>query len=181
MIGELYKRYKKGDNDAILEIIDNFKPLIFKESRKWKIKCYDYEDLVQHGYLSIIKALNIFKGEPEKFVGYCIKAIKMNYRALLKGEIKHHREIPDEYILDKADNDYLFTLEDEVIAYEKTKELYNALDKLSESEKHIIKEAYFNNNLVNKIALDSNLTYNKVRYKKFKALKKLQKELKVHI
>lgn len=181
MIANLYKRYKSGDDDAVLEIMDKFKPLILKEASKWKIKCYDYCDLVQHGYLSIIKALKMFKGEPERFIGYCVKTIKTNYKALLKGEIKHHREIPDEFILDKSDNDYLFTLEDEIIAHEKVKELYIAMDKLSHSEKHIIEEIYFKDNSVNKVALNNNLTYNKVKYKKFRALKKLQRELKVHI
>ncbi|MEL5898031.1 sigma-70 family RNA polymerase sigma factor, partial [Clostridium sporogenes] len=53
---KLLCQYKNGNTKALKKIIDNFIPLILNEASKWKIKCYDYEDLVQHGYLSVIKA-----------------------------------------------------------------------------------------------------------------------------
>ncbi|EJO5348253.1 sigma-70 family RNA polymerase sigma factor [Clostridium botulinum] len=177
---KLLEEYRKGDIEALNKIIENFNPLILKEALKWKIQCYDYEDLVQHGYLSVIKAANMFKGEEGKFVPYCINAIKTNYKALLKGEIKHHREIPDENILNKG-NEYMFTIEDEIIAYEKTKEIYKALDKLTEEEKQIINDFYIKNNSLNKVAKDTNKTYNSVRYTKDKAVKKLEKILEKRI
>ncbi|KEI77772.1 sigma-70 family RNA polymerase sigma factor [Clostridium botulinum] len=175
----LLEKYRNGDMGALNEVIENFNPLILKEASRWRIGCYEYEDLVQHGYLSVIKAVNMFKGEESKFVPYCINAIKTNYKALLKGEIKHHREIPDENILNKG-NEYMFTIEDEIIAYEKTKEIYEALDKLTQEEKQIINDFYIKNNSLNKVAEDTNKTYNSVRYTKDKAIKKLQKILEEH-
>lgn len=182
---KLYKKAKDGDNEAMTKIIENFMPLILKEASRWKIKCYDYEDLVQHGYLSVIKAVNMFKGEEKAFIPYCIKAIRLNYRALLKGEIKHHREIPDEFIQwngDFANNDsnYLFTIEDEIIAYEKIKELYEALDKLLPEEREVIQSFFINNSTLSEIAAAKDKSYSSVRYTKDKAIKKLQKLLKEH-
>lgn len=175
------EKAKIGDSLAIEEIINKFSPLIFKESGKYKIKCYDFEDLVQHGYLSVIKAINMYKGNGDNFIPYCIQAIRINYRALLKGQIKHHREIPDEYILEKGDNDYLFTLEDEIIAYEKTKELYEALDKLSPNERYIIGSFYIKNKAMGEIASTMDKNYNEIRYAKDKAIKKLRKCLEQHL
>ncbi|MHB9949155.1 RNA polymerase subunit sigma [Clostridium botulinum] len=173
---QLIKKYKEGDNRALQKIIDNFIPLILKEASKYKIKCYDYEDLVQHGYLSVIKAANMYKGEDKNFKFYCIKAIKQNYKALLKCEIKHHREIPQE-------NDiysYEFTVEDEILAYEKTKEIYKALDNLNKDERAVIEGFYFKNKTIENIAKENNKSYNNIRYKKDKIIKKLQNSLEKH-
>lgn len=177
---KLLCQYKNGNTKALKKIIDNFIPLILKESSKWKIKCYDYEDLVQHGYLSVIKACNKYSGNGDNFIPYCIKTIKNNYKALLKGEIKHHSEIPNEFILNKA-NDYIFTLEDEIIAYEKIKELYKALDTLSPNERYIIGSFYIENKAMGEIASTMDKNYNEIRYAKDKAIKKLQRMLRNHI
>lgn len=174
---QLIKKYREGDNGALQKIIDCFIPLILKEASKYKIKCYDYEDLVQHGYLSVIKAINMYKGEDKNFKFYCIKAIKQNYRALLKGEIKHHKEIPG----DKDIYPYEFTLEDEILAYEKTKEVYKALDVLTKDERNIIEGFYFKDKTLKSIAKENNKSYNNTRYKKDKVIKKLQNSLKKHI
>ncbi|NFE80526.1 sigma-70 family RNA polymerase sigma factor [Clostridium sporogenes] len=177
---KLLEKYRNGDVEALNKIIENFNPLILKEASKWRIQCYEYEDLVQHGYLSVIKVANIFQGEESKFVPYCINAIKTNYKALLKGEIKHHREMSDEYILDKYDDEYMFTIEDEILAYEKTKEIYEALDALTSEEKNIINDFYFKEKTIDKIAKENNKSYNNVRYKKDKIIKKLQDSLEKH-
>jgi RNA polymerase sigma factor (sigma-70 family) len=174
----LYKKAKAGDSYSMAKIIEYFMPLVLKEASRWKIKCYDYEDLVQHGYLSIIKAVNMFEGEEKAFVPYCIRAVILNYRALLKGQIKHHREIPDEFIYDKGE--YAFTIEDEIIAYEKTKELYEALDKLLPGEREVVQSFYIENNTLSEIAAAKDKSYNSVRYTKEKAVKKLQMLLKEH-
>ncbi|MBN3407959.1 RNA polymerase subunit sigma [Clostridium botulinum] len=173
---KLIKKYREGDNRALQKIIDNFIPLILKEASKYKIKCYDYEDLVQHGYLSVIKAANMYKGEDKNFKFYCIKAIKQNYKALLKGEIKHHREIPE----DKDIYSYEFTVEDEILAYEKIKEVYKALDVLTNEERNIIECFYFKDKTIKSIAEQNNKSYNNIRYQKDKIIKKLQNSLEKH-
>lgn len=173
----LVKRYRDGEDAILKDIIDKFVPIILKEAAKYKIKCYDYEDLVQHGYLSVIKAVNMYKGNGDSFKYYCIKAIKQNYRALLKGEIKHHREIPEE----KDIYPYKFTLEDEILAYEKTKDLYKALDSLNKYEISIIESFYFKNKTIESIAKKNKKSYNNIRYEKDKIIKKLQKKLTNHI
>lgn len=170
---------KKGDSIAIEEIIKNFIPLILKESSRYIIKCYDYEDLVQHGYLSVIKAVKMFKGEDKFFTPYCIRAIQLNYKALLKKEIKHHREIPDEFM--QINKEYEFTIEDEILAFERTKELYEAMDKLTEEEKRVISSFYIDKISLSEIAATSDKTYNNVRYLKDRAVRKLQKLLCEHI
>lgn len=161
-----------------METIKKFNSLILKEASKYKIKGYEYEDLVQHGYLTVIKVVRMYKGDPNYFDAYCIKAIRNNYKALLKGEIKHYRELENENIQALSDDKYFFTIEDELIAYENTKKLYKALDKLSKEEKKVIEGFYFEDKSLEEIAADDDRSYNNIRYLKNKALKKLKLMLK---
>ena len=171
---EYVKRYKQGNKKALDIIIDNFAPIIFKEASKYKIKCYDYEDLVQHGYLSVIKAVNMYKGDGKSFNFYCIKAIKQNFMALLKGEIKHHRERPTE----KDIYPYKFTIEDEILAYEKTKILNKALNSLDSIEKSIFCDFYIKEDTIENISKENNRSYNNIKYRKNKLILKLRDNLK---
>ncbi|MBZ9609322.1 sigma-70 family RNA polymerase sigma factor [Clostridium estertheticum] len=115
---KLVEKAKTKESGATEAIIEKFKYLIFKEASRYHIPGYELEDLVQHGYLSVIKAIDMYKLGSNSFNGYCINSIRMNFKALLKGQIKHFREIPNNEMLDfDTAGHYEFTLEDEVIAY----------------------------------------------------------------
>jgi len=117
----------------------------------------------------------MYKLGSNSFNGYCINAITMNFNALLKGEIKHYREMPSNEMLDfDTAIDYEFTLEDEVIAYEEVKKLYAALDKLKPLEREVIERFYINNESIGEIACDSDKSYYYFARIKKKALEKLR-------
>jgi len=115
---KLVEKAKKSEEGASAEIIEKFKYLVYKEASRYHIPGYAMDDLIQHGYLSILKAIAMYKLGSNSFNAYCINSIRMNFKALLKGQIKHFREVPNNDMLDfdTAEN-YEFTLEDEVIAY----------------------------------------------------------------
>ncbi|QGU96835.1 sigma-70 family RNA polymerase sigma factor [Clostridium bovifaecis] len=167
---ELIKKAKEGDREAATAIIEKYKKYVFKKANYYHVPGYDYEDLVQHGYLSIIKAIHMYKLGSNSYNGYFMNAIKMNFAALLKGEINHYREIPDENILNK-DEEYNFTIEDEVIAYEEVKELYEALDKLELKEREILERRYIKEESFTEIAADMNFKYDRTTYLRNRALK----------
>ena len=56
---------------------------------KYHIQGYVLEDLIQHGYLSVNKAIAIYKLGSKSFNGFCIAAIKVNFKALQKWLVKH--------------------------------------------------------------------------------------------
>jgi RNA polymerase sporulation-specific sigma factor len=172
---KLVEKAKTKEGAAIEEIIEKFKFLVFKEASRYHVPGYEVEDLVQHGYLSIIKAIAMYKLGSNSFNGYCINAIRMNFRALLKGEIKHFREVSNNEMLDfDTVEDYQFTLEDEVIAYDEVKKLYVALDKLEPLEREIVERYYVLDQSLGEIACDRDKSYHQfVRIKK-KALEKLR-------
>jgi len=172
---KLVEKAKTKEGRAAEEIIEKFKYLIFKEATRYHIPGYAVEDLIQHGYLSVIKAIAMYKLGSDSFNGYCINAIKMNFKALLKGQIKHFREVPSSETLDfDTSGDYEFTLEDEVIAYDEVKKLYIALDKLDPSERDILERYYILEQPLGEIACDSDKSYHQFARMKRKALEKLR-------
>ena len=173
---KLVEKAKTKEESATEEIIEKFKYLIFKEASKYHIPSYNYEDLVQHGYLSVLKAIAMYKLGSNSFNAYCINSIKMNFRALLKGKIKHFRETPNSDILDfDTIRDYEFTLEDEVIAYDEVKKLYVALDKLDPTQRDILERYYVLDQSLGEIACDGDKSYHQFARMKRKALEKLRR------
>ena len=172
---KLVEKAKNKEDGATEEIIEKFKYLIFKEASRYHIPGYNAEDLVQHGYLSVIKAIAMYKLGSNSFNGYCISSIRMNFKALLKGEIKHFREVPNNDMLDfDTAGNYEFTLEDEVIAYEEVKKLYLSLDTLEPFERSILERFYIQGQSLGEIACDSDKSYHYFARIKKKALGKLK-------
>jgi len=141
IIEELIKRAKGGESTATNEIIQKFSCFIIKQEAKYRVPSYDFNDLVQHGYLSVIKAVHLYKIGRGSFTTYCTNAVINNFKALLKGEIKHLREVQDDTIIDLKPYD--FTLEDEIIAYDEAQKVNKAMDKLESIEKDIIRLVYY--------------------------------------
>ncbi|MGH4120850.1 sigma-70 family RNA polymerase sigma factor [Clostridium sp.] len=171
----LVRKAKINEGGATEELTGRFKYLIFKEATRYHIPGYDLSDLVQHGYLSVLKAIAMYKLGSNSFNGYCINSIKMNYKALLKGQIKHYREVPNSDMLDfDLSGNYEFTLEDEVIAFDEVKKLYAAIDTLEPLEREIIEKYYILEKSLGEIACDSDKSYHQFARLKKKALKKLK-------
>ena len=172
---KLIEKAKAKESGATEEVLGNFKYFIVKQASRYHIPGFDLEDLIQHGNLSVIKAIAMYKLGSNSFNGYCINSIKMNFKALLKGQIKHFREVPNNDMLevDTAGN-YEFTLEDEVIAYDEVKKLYIALDKLDPLEREIINRYYILEETLGEIACDSDKSYHQFARIKRKALEKLK-------
>jgi len=172
---KLVQKAKIKEDGAAEEIIEKFKYLIFKEASRYHIPGYTIEDLLQHGYLSVIKAIAMYKLGSNSFNGYCINAIRMNFKALLKGQIKHFREVPNSDMLDlDLSGNYEFTLEDEVIAYDEVKKLYVALGTLEPLEREILEKYYLLDQTLGEIACDSDKSYHHFARIKKKALKKMK-------
>ncbi|MCY6354389.1 RNA polymerase sigma factor [Clostridium sp. ZS2-4] len=174
---DIIRKAKLGDKKSVEWIINKYKNYIFKKAWQLKIPGYNLDDLVQHGYLSIIKAIHMYKLGSRSYNGYFINSIDKNFYALLKGKIKHYREVPDENIMNR-DEQYDFTLEDEVIAYEEALKLRAELEKLAPEEREVIEKHYLMEKSYREIAADIDKTVSQVRYLRNKGIEKLKEEYK---
>jgi DNA-directed RNA polymerase, sigma subunit (sigma70/sigma32) len=75
IIEELIKRAKGGDSTAVNEIIEKFSCFIIKQAAKYRVSSYDFDDLLQHGYLSVIKAIHLYKIGRGSFTTYFTNAV----------------------------------------------------------------------------------------------------------
>lgn len=172
---ELVKRAKSGDKSAAGEIIKKFNYFVIKQAGKYQIPSYSFEDLVQHGYLSVIKSIHLYKEGKSSFTTYCTNAVVNNFNTLLKGQIKHYREIQDEGVLNSQVYD--FSLEDEIIAYEETEKISQAIEMLEGEEQRVIKRIYIEDKTLKAVAKELNICYRKAIYVKKDAFEKLKKYL----
>nr|WP_307720512.1 sigma-70 family RNA polymerase sigma factor [Clostridium tagluense] len=178
ILESLVEKAKNGDRKSLMDIIERYKFLIIKLAGSYHIPSYEIDDLVQHGYLSVIKAVNLYKLGSNTFDGYCIHAIRTNFKALLKGEIKHYREVPNpQPTSSSASCEYEFTLEDEVIAFDEAQRLYKALKKLDPVERDVVSRFYLHYDSLREIACDGDKSYAHYRKIKDKALKNILKIL----
>jgi RNA polymerase sporulation-specific sigma factor len=176
ILESLVEKAKNGDRRSLMDIIERYKFLIIRLAGQYHIPSYEFDDLVQQGYLSVIKAVSLYKLGSNTFDGYCIQSIRTNYKALLKGTVKHYREVPNcEPISLNAAAEYSFTLEDEVIAHDEIKRLYAALEKLTPFEKTVVERFYIIKDSLKEIACEGDYSYYDYVRIKNKALEKLKK------
>ncbi|MFT8314023.1 MAG: sigma-70 family RNA polymerase sigma factor [Clostridium sp.] len=171
----LVKSARNGSNESMEIILNKFNYFIIKHAGKYIVPSHDFDDLIQHGFLSIIKAVYLYKLGSNNFTTYCTNAIINNYKALLKGHIKHFREVQNEAILGLQVYD--FTLEDEVIAYDETKRIMEALDKLPTQERNIVSGVYIQRRPLTEVAATYDINYRKAVEIKKKALNRLRQLL----
>lgn len=172
----LIKIAKEGDKDAMEAIIKRFNYFVIKQAGKYKIPSYDFDDLIQHGFLSIIKAVKQYKLGNNNFTTYCTNAITNNFNALLKGQIKHFREVQNDEMLMEMPFD--FTLEEEVVAHDLMVRVMNELDKFSLPEKQLVQEVYFNQKTLKETAIKLDLKYKQAFRLKEDIIGRLRKAIK---
>ena len=176
---------KNKDTEAILFLINKYKPLMIKYSISYILKNYESEDLIQIGSIAVIKAIEKYDlSHGERFIDcYIINSIKNTYKNLARANIKYQSEsslnievdenndiqslLPDDYNLE---NDIIKTMQHVI--------LKNLLNSLTPEEYSLIKVAYLteNSNLY-KYCTKNNLNYHKKRRDLISLLSKLKIKL----
>ncbi|SHI01017.1 sigma-70 family RNA polymerase sigma factor [Clostridium grantii] len=172
---KLIIKAKQGDSSATEAIINEFMPLVINQAYKYKIPSYDYEDVVQHSILSIIKAIQIYEIGDTSFISFVSKIVKNNNVNLLLSKMKHNREVQRQEILDGSADNYLFTLEDEVIAWDMIKSLNKAINKLNDVDRKIIIDFYFKRKDLKSIAAEQGVSYRQIHTLKKNAINNVKK------
>ena len=153
---ELIKKAQSGDDNAFSLIIKQYSPLISSIVRKYFLAGFEVEDLMQIGYISLIKAIKDYNTSSDaNFSTY----LYMSVQGDIKNEVAKsynnknmalNNALSLDITFDDEDEDgiyspwaYLFTsessIEDEVIKEQKVKQLLDVLkQKLDEQERKIL-------------------------------------------
>lgn len=148
-IEQLVKKAKSKDEDAINEIIKMFTPLILKMVKSIYIKGNDRDDLIQMGYMSIVKAINSYDlGSNSSFVAYLSNAVRYNYYYEIRKASKRNFDTSYDKSLEEGtdlgmNEDLGDSIEDVIIRKAEYEKLRQALGELSKEERELLKFAFF--------------------------------------
>lgn len=176
---ELALKAQGGDKKSLEDLIIYFKPYIIRQARCTYVKGCDIEDLIQIGYISLIKAINMYKPLNRKFEYYALASIKRNFYYLIRKESRHNAEYSMEFetgpgltLQDGIEDD--FSLEEEYSKKETYKELKKGIKSLNKEEQDMIKWVYFGGRTLKDYTQLKGITYNQGRYKMKQILQKLR-------
>jgi RNA polymerase sigma factor (sigma-70 family) len=169
---ELIKESSKSNQQATLDIINKFSPLIKKYSRKLN---YDGADtdliiaiIVTINYLSKVQNPNIIDKE-EHIVGYISKVIKNKYIELSKIQ-SHIYNTEVELNLDVVEDKLVTNLDDSIL-------LTELLDKLTPLQRKVIEDSILKDKLYKEISEELGISRQAVNKLKNRALKNLKEYL----
>lgn len=172
---------REGDKNATAEILERLRPFIVKTSKSIFLNGYEIEDLIQIGYITLLKAIMKFKSDGNnKFLPYAISAIKNNYyyeirkKCKLNAESSLNIKIQEDFeIIDNICSEE--NIEESLINKEINANLLGAIGKLTEDEKDLIIQFYFIGNKMKDYAESHNINYTALAKKKGRILAKLKK------
>ncbi|SDP07034.1 sigma-70 family RNA polymerase sigma factor [Clostridium gasigenes] len=142
---------KNGDEKSKEKLIDKYYGLIIHQTKPVFLNGYTFEDLIQTGVESVLKAINSFdinKGI-ESFNAYIFWSIKNNFNYLCRNEIRHSQCLSLNIVMkdDMESIDLIEskeTLEEIVFKTVTLKELRFSLQLLDKEELELISFLYLN-------------------------------------
>ncbi|MBB6713491.1 sigma-70 family RNA polymerase sigma factor [Clostridium gasigenes] len=154
---ELLLLAKNGDEKSKEKLVAKYYGLIIHQTKSIFLNGYTFEDLVQTGIQSVLKAINSFdinKGI-ESFNAYIFWAIKNNFNYLCRNEIRHSQCLSLNIVMgdDMESIDLIEskeTVEDIVFKTVTLKELRFGLQLLDKEELELISFLYLNDSNDNK-------------------------------
>ena len=175
----LIKKAQSGDDNAFSELIKQYSPLISSIVRKYFLAGFEVEDLMQIGYISLIKAIKDFNCEGKaNFSTYLYMAVQGDIKNEVAKSFNNknmalNNALSLDISFDEDDEDgvyspwaYLFTsdssIEDEVIKEQKIKQLLIVLKNNLDKEERQILSLYLQGYKYSEIAQKVGVTTKKV-------------------
>lgn len=175
---------KNGDKHSLGEVLERFAPFIVKTARGIFISGMDMEDLIQEGYMSVIKAVKSYDpGRNSSFIPYVMNAVKFNYfysirqKAKFNSDISMQSSIGEGIIMEDTFEDDV-DIEGDFIHEEDFERLRTALNKLTYEEKCEIL-SYFNDEgkTLKQIAEEKGIKYTTLVKRKNALVCKLKRKM----
>ncbi len=176
---ELVVQAQSGNDDAFTRLIEKYSPLISSIVRKYFLAGFEAEDLMQIGYVSLIKAIKGYKVDARaSFSTYLYMVVSGDIKnEVTKAKNNKHLALNNSYSLDVSFDDdeedsfspwaYLFidenaSIEDEVINKQKVQILLDELKQKLDMQERKILSKYLQGYKYSEIAQKLNVSTKKV-------------------
>lgn len=179
---------KNGNEEALLKLLAQYKSLIFKTAYQYDIKNYEKNDLVQIGYLAILKALKNYRVRSNTFSAYVVKAIKNAFKYTSRQNNKYELDLSLNATVSTGQDssaEFIDCLEsgvnlmEDVLNKQEIAELRKVLLKLAPEDQEMIQAVYFNNCPLKHYARKKGLNYLQAIRKKKRILKYINNYIKI--
>ena len=169
---------KTGDKQAKEKIIEEFRPFIINLSNKTYIHGYEFSDIQNECYCSLLKAINLYDIERHRFVAYASRCIRLNLYDLIRCNLSKNKVNGKETLELNENLDSLYLSDntniDELVITKQNYQIINkALNNLSTEEKRLFKHLIIDNKPLTDYAFINNIYYHSAQSQKNKLLKKL--------
>lgn len=179
----LVKMAKEGNENCKGEILTRFKGYIVNRAKSIYIKNYDMEDLLQIGYISIIKAIEKYDLNKCNFVSYVTLAINnnLNYEIRKNSKNRFDSSLNNEKYGETEEIDLIQgeeNIEENIMKKEERDFVQKAIMCLNEEEKELVYSIYFENMKIKKYGEIKKIKYSTLIKRKNKILNKLKEKMK---
>lgn len=162
-------------------IIEKAYPLIVASINKYAIGKGEFEDLYQEGVVKILELLGDFDKDKGVNIFYYLKLhlryFYLNYGRYEKQTISLNIPTCDGIELGDLIIDENINIEETIIKEMALEDLHKALDKLSESDRYIIKELYLKGRTLDLLSKELDISRTSLFRKKEKVLKTMKYSL----
>lgn len=102
-IEALVLKAKNGDKSSMDEVLNKFAPFIVKTARSIFIYGMDMNDLIQEGYISVMKAVNNYDfNKNSSFIPYVMNTVKFNYFYSIRQKTRFNSEISMQALIEEG-------------------------------------------------------------------------------
>ncbi|NLK96295.1 MAG: hypothetical protein GX275_14090 [Clostridiales bacterium] len=182
LLESLVKKAKNGDKQSKEVILKEFTPLIVNLSKNIHIPGFDYYDINNECYLSLLKAISCYefkKSNDSKFVFYATSTIKKNLYYLIEKNIKISRPNGEDYLEfnEEIDINQKFStnnIEDYLKEINNKDFINEIVSSLNDEEKNLFSFLFLENKSISDYAYSNNISYNYGYKKKNKLINKIK-------
>jgi RNA polymerase sigma factor (sigma-70 family) len=184
-VEECVIRAKEGSKEDVLKLINHYKGFIHKTATEFYVKNYEIDDLMQVGYIAVLKAISRYKPGSNTFCSYVMSTIRNAVIYIVREISKGGFELSLNTPLKAEEKGIEFidivaaetTLEEGVVAAETSQELKAAIEGLSEEEKNFVYKVYYEKMLLACYAREIGISYKAARKMRERVLEKLRHEI----
>lgn len=184
-VEQLVRQAQGGDKGAMEELMKAFKNYIYKSAMHIYVSGYDQEDLMQLGYMTVMKAVEKYDVSRSNFINYVTLAITNNFRALIRNRAKENAvgsldaDLGEGFSIIDILQDEKVNIEEDYVNEELGKILEEAIEGLPFKLQEIIKYVYIDEKgNFKEYAKEYEINYNTVIKRKNLAFEKLGRALK---
>lgn len=157
---ELIKKAKSGDENALDELMNNYKKLVSKISRRYFIIGADVNDVIQEGMIGLFNAYVNYdetkNAQFKTFATLCINRRILN--AINKSKKLASVVLSDDNLEIITKNSPIFTPEEDFIFNEEYKMLLEEIKKVLSNKENLILNKFLENKSYDEIAEELDIT-----------------------